>query len=54
MEFNVVFISQGQLGLLAFVYLSCRLYDNSGGDMASTWVAKPRVHAEDSTPRKSY
>jgi len=25
-----------------------------GGDMASTWVAKPRVHVEDSTPRKSY
>ena len=25
-----------------------------GGDMASTWVAKPRVHAEDSTPRKIY
>jgi len=21
---------------------------------ASTWVAKPRVHAEDSTPRKIY
>jgi hypothetical protein len=22
--------------------------------MASTWVAKPRVHAEDCTPRKIY
>ncbi len=25
-----------------------------GGDMASTWVAKPRVHVEDCIPRKSY
>jgi len=25
-----------------------------GGDLASTWVAKLQVHAEDSTPRKIY
>jgi hypothetical protein len=25
-----------------------------GGDLASTWVAKPQVHAEHSTARKTY
>jgi len=28
--------------------------DGLGGDLASTWVAKPQVHAEHSTARKTY
>lgn len=31
-----------------------QLIHSQGGDLASTWVAKPGVHAEDSTPRKTY
>jgi hypothetical protein len=27
--------------------------NNLGGDMASTWIAKPKVHAEVRIPRKT-
>jgi|GEM_PF-6784420 len=47
---------QGAGKLLAselFLLYALQRYSSKGGDLASTWVTKPKVHAEVQCPRKS-
>ncbi len=48
----------GELGEIQFARAPVLLYhltgySSKGGDLASTWVTKPKVHAEVQSPRKS-